>query len=422
MRSESPVRPAEAILSALGLVRRVTRSEPFRGLPELAQYIASAGQPAGRVIPLLGAGQSLDDPELARAIAIVEAAERYAGDEFFNTEPVLATADDLPGRVADLSVLPRCTESEYSHPKCPVVPFDRNAQINWVTGVELCSGADVWIPCAMVSYCYRRLPAERFWYQISTGYAAHTDLRKAMFSAIAEVVERDAAAVAWLRELPLPRLPEAALGPRVARLAGWARDHFLEAHLFDATSDLDLPACYAVLRAPHDDEVRTNAGCGTGLTIEAAATKALTEAIGLRHSLTGRATGGVGREATDLVAGSRMMAAPELAGAFGFLLDSPAVATDPTPAFAPDEESALARIIGVLRERGLEAIAVDRTTTELAAAGLVAVVVVVPGLQPMSLDPVAQFRAGERLVQAPRNLGYRVPPAAEPNKHPQPLG
>ena len=418
--------PAEAIVSPLGLVSRVTRSEPFRGLQELAQYIASAGQPVGRVIALLGAGQSLDNPLLARAIAIVEAAERYAGDEFFNAEPVLAAADDLPGRVADLSVMPQCTESEYSNPPCPLVPFDKSAPISWVTGLELCSGADIWIPCAMVSYCYRRLPAERFWYPISTGYAAHTDMRKAMFSAIAEVIERDAAAVTWLQKLPLPRLPEADLGPRAVRLAEWAREHFIDVHLFDATTDLELPVVYVVLRARHDDEVQTNAGCGTGLTLEAAAAKALTEAIGFRHSLTGRATGGVGREVSELAAGARTMAAPEMADAFGFLLDSPSLAdtmiTDSAPAFAPDEDSALARIIEILRRRGLEAIAVDRTTTELAAAGLVAVVVVIPGLQPMSLNPFAQFRASERLYQAPRNMGYRVLPLAELNPHPQPLG
>lgn len=418
--------PAEAILSPLGPVSRVTRTEPFRGLQELAQYIASAGQPSGRVITLLGAGQSLDNPLLARAIAIVEAAERYAGDEFFNAEPVLAVADDLPGRVADLSVMPQCTESEYANPSCPLVPFGKNAPISWITGLELCSSADIWIPCAMVSYCHRRLPAERFWYPISTGYAAHTDMRKAIFSAIAEVIERDAAAVTWLQELPLPRLPETALGPRVARLAGWAREHFIAVHLFDATTDLELPVAYVVLRARHDDEVRTNVGCGTGLTLEAAAAKALTEAIGFRHSLTGRATGGVGREASELVAGARMMAAPEMADAFGFLLNSPSAAEDPItaqgPEFAPDEDAALARIIEILRRRGLEAIAVDRTTTELAAAGLVAVVVVIPGLQPMSLSPFAQFRASERLYQAPRNMGYRVLPLARLNQHPQPLG
>jgi ribosomal protein S12 methylthiotransferase accessory factor len=428
----APVSIVETLVSPLGPVSRVTRTEPFRGLPELTQYIASAGQPIGRINALLGAGQSLGAPSLARLIAIAEAAERYAGDEFFSTEPVLGTAAALPGRVADLNAIPQCSESEYANPSCPLVPFDKNAPISWVAGVELCSGDDIWIPCAMISYCYRRLPAEHFWYPVSTGYAAHTDMRKATFSAIAEVIERDAAAVAWLQKLPLPRLPGTALGPQAARLAEWAREHFIDVHLFDATTDLELPVVYAILRARHDDEIRTSASCATGLTLDAAAVKALSEGIGSRHSLTGMATGGVGREVSDLVAGARAMAAPEMADAFGFLLDSPALAgtatsatatsATATGAFAPDEDSALARIVGILRQRGLEAIAVDRTTTELAAAGLVAVVVVVPRLQPLSLSPFAQFRASERLYQAPRAMGYRVLPLAQLNENPQPLG
>lgn len=243
-----------------------------------------------------------------------------------------------------------------------------------------------------------------------------------MFSAIAEVIERDAAAVTWLQKLPLPRLPVKTLGTLAARLAEWGREHFIDVHLFDATTDLELPVVYAVLRARHDDEIRTNASCATGLTLGAAAVKALAEGIGTRHSLTGMATGGVGREVSELVTGARTMAAPEMADAFGFLLDSPSTADTTRAAFAPDEDSALARIIGILRRHGLEAIAVDRTTAELAAAGLAAVVVVIPGLQPMSLSPFAQFRASERLYQAPRNMGYRVLPLAQLNEHPQPLG
>ena len=417
-----PISTTEILVSPLGPVSRVTRTESFRGLPELTQYIASAGHPAGRVNSLTGAGQCLGNPALARKIAIAEAAERYVGGEFFNTKPLRAAASELRGRVADLSVLPKCSDSEYSHPSCPMVPFDEGAVINWVTGLELCSGTDIWIPCAMASYGYRRSPAEHFWYPLSTGYAVHTDMRKAMFSAMAENIERDAAAVTWLQRLPLPRLPAEVLGANALRLAGWAREHFIDVHLFDATTDLELPAVYALLRARHDDEIRTNAACATGLTLAAAAAKALSEAIGFRHSLTGRATGGVGRDVSDLVAGSRTMADPERASAFDFLLNSRTPTATARGPFAVAESSALTRILEILRRAGFEAIAVDRTTSELAAAGLVAIVVVIPGLQPMSLNSFAQFRASERLYRAPRNMGYRVLPLAQLNEHPQPLG
>jgi ribosomal protein S12 methylthiotransferase accessory factor len=89
--------------------------------------------------------------------------------------------------------------------------------------------------------------------------------------------------------------------------------------------------------------------------------------------------------------------------------------------FACDEQQGLRRIIKVLSDASMEVIAVNRTTRELAAAGLVAVVVIVPKLQPMSLNPLVQFRAHPRLYSAPAKMGFRVLAEHELNPSPQPF-
>jgi ribosomal protein S12 methylthiotransferase accessory factor len=58
----------------------------------------------------------------------------------------------------------------------------------------------------------------------------------------------------------------------------------------------------------------------------------------------------------------------------------------------------------------------------LLEAGFVAVRAVVPGLQPVSFWPRAQYRAHPRLYQAPAAMGYTVHGEPDQNYWPQPFG
>ena len=71
--------------------------------------------------------------------------------------------------------------------------------------------------------------------------------------------------------------------------------------------------------------------------------------------------------------------------------------------------------------RDMPAVVVDRTSGDLAEAGLTCVSVVIPDLQPMSLRPLAQFKAHPRLYDAPARMGYPVRPEDELNPWPQPF-
>lgn len=420
----------DRLVSRLGVVGEVGATS-IRGLPELYLCFATAGTAVpGRTAheddhAVVGIGRAIGNPQLARAIAIAETAERYAGGEFFNESPLRGRSRSLPGREIDLAAVPRCSAAEYSDPACPVTPPDWSAEIRWVRGHELYSGEDRWLPAIMACYGLARLPGEKFWYTISTGYAVHTDMVSAVFGAISEVVERDAIAVTWLQELPLPRLPSDVLDQETALLTTWARRHFIEPHLFDATTDVGLPTVYVVLRADYDPVTATTVSCGTGLTIREAARKAVLEAITSRMS-TKSGSETAPKDYADfsrIEDGARYMAAPEMRHAFDFLTEQPAAEPDRlrTSRFAQDEAQALKRLVSILGKQGMEVIAVDRTTRELAAVGLVAVRAVIPALQPMSLHPLAQFRAHPRLYSAPARMGYRVLPEERLNRLPQPL-
>lgn len=233
--------------------------------------------------PSTGCGRAFDDPAHARMIAIAEAAERYSAYEPPTAGHRWARAAELDGPVLDTTRLPRCSAAELAHPACPVTPFDADAPVRWIQGLDLVSRERTWMPAVMSTYrLHPARPAERFWYQLSTGFAVHTDPVEAVVRAILEVIERDAIALTWLQRMPLRPIPAEAHSPMLDRLLAAAQRHFVHTLLLDATTDLGVPTVYCLQIAEHDPRARHVVGCAADRTLSAAAEKALAETLSIR--------------------------------------------------------------------------------------------------------------------------------------------
>lgn len=414
-----------SLVSPLGVVSGLRPLLPDRGLDRLSHVVASSGDSHNGHhggSPQLGTGRGFD-ADLATTVAIAEAAERYVGS-YPDADTVRAAAADLPGAVLDLTRLPRCSDAEYAHPDCGLVPADPDAEIRWMRGTDLTSGEPTWVPAVMACYGLHPEPAERFVFQISTGYAVHVEPVRALLGGLLEVIERDAIAVTWLRRLRLPLLGPAAFSPAVRYLLDHGRRRFLENVLFNATTDLGIPTVYVLQRAPHDAEAANLVGAATGRTLADAAEKALIEIANIRQLFPhGTAPVHGDTRFTDIMDGARYMAVAQRADAFGFLTEDLAQrpTSDDCLELAADPAQALSAVLGQLRRLGAQAVCVDRTSAELRRVGLVALTVVVPRLQPMSLNPLAQFRAHPRLTEAPAAMGVPASPEQEQNPWPQPF-
>jgi ribosomal protein S12 methylthiotransferase accessory factor len=425
----------DSLVSPYGVVASVgpVRSR-FRGPGELVEASATAGwgvrtgqgtRTVGKRCKVLsGGGRAMKSPEHARLVAIAEAAERYAGCDILGEPRVWAKAAELDGPVLDPGRYPRCSAAEYSAAGCPVRPFDPDARIRWVRGLELTGGGPVWVPAAMACYgLQHRVAGEHFSYPISTGYAVHTDPVEALVGGICEVIERDALSLVWRQRLPIPLSGPGASSPATDYLASWAERHFIQTYLFDATTDLGVPTVYCLQVAEHDRRARHVVGCAAGRNMALAAEKALLEALGVRGLFySDDDIPSDYAKFSGLTDGARYMGTPERSAAFDFLVDGagqrPVVHREALPA---DPGAVLARLIAIFTEREMPVAVVDRTTRELAAAGLTCVSVVIPDLQPMSLQPLAQFLAHPRLYDAPARMGYRVSTEGELNPWPQPF-
>jgi ribosomal protein S12 methylthiotransferase accessory factor len=428
------------LVSPFGVISDVAALPVMRGLPGLTVFQARIGSGLPGIgysgsqedMPMGGAGSSVDDPSAAQTVAIAEAAERYASGDFLGERVIWSRASELGRDALDLAGIPRCSPGEYAGPRCPLTRPDPVARIRWVSGIDLTTGRELLVPAVMA--CYRLhdvRPSERFWYQISTGYAVHTDPAEALVRGICEVIERDAIAITWLQQLRLPRLDPVSCAASsegattsaasFAQVLEWCDSHFIKTYLFDATTDLGVPTAYCVQVADHDDRVHQVVGCSTGRDLPSAARKAILEALLVRRMLqAGDVVPRSPEEFSSFQDGGRYMAARERLCAFEFLLNRPVQdRTGPMHHWLPGESAAaLQYLITMLAGHGAQVIAVDRTPRELADVGLTAVCVLIPELQPMSLIPAAQFRGHDRLTRAPAAMGF--PPLREEAMNPWP--
>jgi ribosomal protein S12 methylthiotransferase accessory factor len=431
----------EKLISPFGVIADVYPLRPQRGLEDaVASATAFFGYPVPRAdlryatdindlrshwwSGKFGYGLAHHDFQEARLKALAEAAERYSAGDF--DDPVLWSSHrNLESGALDPQRIPRCSEHELKAPGCPLNVLDPAAPIRWVRGIDFVRKEQLWIPAVMACYRLRDpLPSERFWYRISTGYAVHTDPAEAMVRGICEVIERDAIAVSWLQKIPLPVVDDQLLSEKTRQLIAWGRRHFIEYLIFDATTDIGVPTALCLGVAKYADNFSQAISCATGRTITSAVDKVMLDAVSARWG--DSPTYDLPEDTRDFNAlshGVLYMAAPSRRAAFDFLINDAQKRPKPERLTLPERADAmLAWLVGTLSQKGMSVIAVDRTTRELAAAGLTAVNAIVPELQPMSLYPAAQYRGHHRLYSAPVLMGYRSHPEKELNPWPIPFG
>lgn len=382
-----------------------------------------AGPTGGRLLSLDGAGGGLTADE-ARIRAIGESLERYCSSVYDERQFVWATANELGTDALSLDSIPRCSEQELAHPRCPLVRPDKDAPIRWVRGVSLVDGRSLWIPAVLV---YLQLPyrtdAERIALPISTGCAAHITYERALLSATCEVIERDAIALVWLQRLALPRIVLDCHTEQLAPYLARERNTTIQHYFFDATSELGIPTIYSV-QVASGARLATLVMCSTELDPAVAIAKVTRECASSRLALQrDHAMPDHWDDYNDVIHGALFMGRPEQASAFDFLLHGSAcrpLSLMPNLSTG-DPRSDLARVTEVLRRARMEAVAVDLSADEAIRAGMRVVRVVIPALQPLSFSYRARYLGHPRLYEAPPRFGFPAHPEVDLNDYPQPF-
>jgi ribosomal protein S12 methylthiotransferase accessory factor len=420
-----------------GLLSGVSRMAPDRSSPDLHIAVTDIGNMTkvfphviradGKDVvdePMGGAGADID-PEMAWLRAVMEGAERYANMAYGADDFIVASGNEAGALAIDLDRIARCSAKEYADPGCPFNAPDKSLPIRWTRGYSLTNTCERWAPAVMTHLYARPSRNERFWQEISTGVAAHTDLGEAIVSALCEVIERDALAILWLAQLPLPRIQ---LGrPYPAQIADNHRtldQSLIRQEFYDATSDLEVPTVYSLQLVDRHPKLAQYVNCATGFDTATLIAKTIRESAPARPVLQREAS--LPDDVADyraLADGANMLGRPENRSAFDFLINTPnSVALEDMhrPAARTARER-IAHIVNHLRAQDMEAVIVDLTTDELRGMGIWVVRAVIPGLMPMSVVQKARFLGTPRLYDYPPRAGFKTISEADINPLPQPF-
>ncbi len=363
------------------------------------------------------------DLKMACVKAVAEAAERYSSVVFHNAEVLTATADELGTEAVDWHRLPKGSSYEYQRPDAICRRFGPNDRIGWIPGISLLSGERKYVPLALV-FLDRSDESSRHWLPISTGMAAHTDIKAAMVSAICEVIERDAIALTWLLRLPLPRLAvEDAATLAVSESLDTVSRSGVRHLLFDATTDIGVPTVYAVQLRDNNPLLANLVSCATSFDECEAIDKTARECAAVALSFEQeRYVPDDPDLFTRLEDGAAYMSHPARRQAFSFLMRSTETVSAPRYPCPPESNcERLARLQDIFRNLDMEVVVVDMTPDDVRAAGLVVVRALIPDLMPMSCVTRFRYLGHRRLHDYAARFGMDASCPENINPFPQPF-
>lgn len=410
----------EARLRDAGILRRIGESVVHDGDRRLHVCVAIYGGPySGQryVLPNVCGGRGTT-PRLARARALSEAAERFAGAVYDERTFVLGSFRHLAADAVPSSAFALFSAAQYAEPDFPYVPFTESTRVNWTWGYSLLQRRRVLVPAAFVYRPYWPVGHEARLADLpTTGLACGRSLEEATLNGLYEIIERDAIVIAWLNRLPVPRIAvEGASGTTES-------GRTLSVH--DITTDLEIPTRLAIVT--DRSAAIVSAGAAAQLDAREATDKAVAEALMIEsvlRSITSRPSPqapAATREVRTLEDHMLFYCNAERMRELDFLLHAPTRATDAASREAAREPlDELRVVLETLKQRSLDAIVVDVTLPEIAAAGLHVVRTIVPGLIPLTFGKRFAAKGGDRLYQVPVRLGYRETPLREDQLNPAP--
>ena len=380
----------------------ITRLGDVTGLDSLDIPVSFAARPNSFSLSVnLGKGTDIAS---ARVSAAMEATE-LAVAERLPDGGVLASINELlasGSNPLDVSQVARCQPHR----------LDPDEPLLWVEGQELFSGKPIMVPWALVGLDHRVAPkGYHDAFEISTdGLASGNTPAEAILHGICELIERDAFAQLELmqpRKLLQRRREVESAGPQLQMLLDRIARRGLELRLFEMTSDIAVPAYFAVLSQSDRDDTAFHSwsslcgGCGCHPSPMRAMTRAVSEAAQARLAMAAGARDDLPPSHYRPTEKFAMASVPEEFGQ-PMTLERPRVRTPASAAPASSMGERILELLAALAVAGIDqAISVELDAKDL---GIGVARVIIPELQiPLHGLRTQVLRRGLRqLVEASR--------------------
>ncbi|MGI5447642.1 YcaO-like family protein [Streptomyces sp. CA-243310] len=436
--------------AGLRLIRGVVQDRPrVETVPSCVSYSAHLSTDpaaASAAVDTVTGGAALGDHAAARRAAVGEAVERYCGNLVPDALPTAShTQLVAAGRTAvDPREFALYSPTQYAQRGFPFVAMTSDLPIAWTTGRDLRDGEEVLVPASLAYVNYfrgarRGEPPTN--YPVLAGTAAGPTPEHARLAALREVLERDAVTLWWLSGAPAAPLPPAA-DERLTLALGEAAASGLRVTLLRIPSTFNITVVGAFIEDPARRLVAFGSACRA--TPEAAAAKALTEAIGMHETSLDLLEGGSGfwtavragridhrpyrrhrndraylrdfrpdwRDVNDVRLHVQVHLDPRMQDSRLHRLRAPRTEHRGYASHDAGRQAGLQEYLGLLAAQELRAIAVDLTHPQVRTAGLYVARVIVPGLS-CNAPAAFPFLGGRRLHREPVTRGWIPRPTHE---------
>lgn len=373
-----------------------------------------------------GAGFSRESALLA---CIGEGVERYCCRFVDGRSLKFGSFEDYKDQAVDPALWSLYSPLQYALPRFPFVPLLHSTPLWWAQAYSLFDSESKLVPACFLYMPYEiREPEAPITPAISTGLSCASSCTQAILQGLYEVIERDALAITWLKQVPVCELVDMPEDISLTFNRGP-----ITYHVYDITSDVNIPV-YLVLSIG-DSAFGRLISVGTACNLDPlrALRKAFLEnaqgRLALMH-LREKHTGWVPQadfadvntfEDHALV----LTCCPDLLGQVRFLGAKGKKSFREN--FKHREErpdKALALCLEQLDKAGFEPLAKDLTTEDIRPIGLSVVRTLIPGMQPLHGTHILPFLGGNRLESAADIFSVRedeVLPAGQFNPIPHPL-
>jgi ribosomal protein S12 methylthiotransferase accessory factor len=428
----------ELVDPRVGIVQEVTELVADDDDPDLFHYLTKACDTSAftGLANFANNGGVSTDRYVALAKALGEAVERYCSAIFDYRDLVLAPFAGLAGRATPPADYALYLPEQYAAAWLPWQPFTEDAPICWTRARSLVHGDEVLVPAAMTFVPYHYLgsrPEVPITQPISTGLACGSGFEEAALSGLCEAIERDAFTITWQARLARPRIDPASVPPAVRNLLERYAAVGLRVEMIDITTDVGVPTVLTFCLGEQPTSPALTVAAAADPSPVRAVVKSLEELAHTRSyqrqvmAYTPAVPADPGQEhpaVQDQRTHLRFYCEQERAAYAEFAWSSGErrALADLPDLSAPSAADELAAVVGRLDAAGLEPIACDLTTPDVAGLGLSVVRAIVPGLHPLFMGHRNRARGGRRLQEVPGRLGVAgLAPGDPGNPHPHPF-
>ncbi len=427
--------------SPQNVITNIYRIDSYNDYPSFFQYATDYLPLRGKYeADLIPNGISFDK-DTAFIKTVMETIERWYLSYYSAKDLVFNSYNNLKKKSPE-TLSPKLfaviNDKQLSSRKYAKFRFSEDTNLYWTKVRKLGGTKEVYAPAQLVFFMYdnkNEEPTIRI--PDTSGAAAGTSIDQALYNAVCELVERDAYAIMYYNKTPAKKINLKKITDKnTAELIDYIEEHYFEISIFDITTDINIPTFLCVLVDKTNIGSKITVGIKCDLSWADAMRGAIMESLQgitvlrniilIKKSMNHKFNRNIVFNRPIL---ERMLywTDPSSIDDLQFLLSQSTQSLEQQRyvehrGFSYSEK--LHVVVKILKEVGINNIYWKQIApTVLEGFNFYGVKVLIPELQPISLDQNYLYFGGGRLYSVPVKLGFREKPikSEELNLIPHPL-